>query len=78
MIYSSGANPYFVVGGILWGCGGGIAAFMSAISNYVTDTTPEETRTEKLSKIFPFIKEYLCICEKGAFCIMYREVTLTK
>ncbi|XP_072031748.1 lysosomal proton-coupled steroid conjugate and bile acid symporter SLC46A3-like [Amphiura filiformis] len=42
------------IGSFLSGIGGGIMAFMSLTINYVTDSTPEEQRTEKLSKVLPF------------------------
>ncbi len=42
------------IGAVLSGLGGGIGAFMSLVINYVTDITPEDQRTEKLSKVMPF------------------------
>ena len=41
-------------GALLSGLGGGIMAFMSLVTNYVNDITPEEQRTQKLSKVMPF------------------------
>lgn len=37
------------------GVSGGIGTFMSTVTNYITDTTPEDQRTEALSKTLPFM-----------------------
>ncbi|XP_072166944.1 LOW QUALITY PROTEIN: uncharacterized protein [Diadema setosum] len=37
------------------GLSGGFGTFTTALTNYITDSTPEEQRTERLGKIMPFI-----------------------
>lgn len=46
---------YFVLAGVCLGGSGGLMSFMTATTNYITDTTPEESRTEKLSKTMSFM-----------------------
>ncbi|XP_071506227.1 uncharacterized protein [Diadema antillarum] len=40
---------------LVGGLSGGFGTFTTALTNFVTDSTPEEHRTERLGKIMPFI-----------------------
>ena len=42
-------------GSLLVGLGGGLGTFMSTLISYVTDSTPPERRTERLSLLMPFL-----------------------
>lgn len=46
---------YLVLAGLFLGGSGGMMSFMTSISNYITDTTLEESRTERLSKTMSFM-----------------------
>lgn len=59
MVYQS-ATPelsptVLYTGALLSGLGGGIGAFLTTVINYVTDITPEDQRTQKLSAVLPFM-----------------------
>ncbi|KAJ8045869.1 Proton-coupled folate transporter [Holothuria leucospilota] len=70
---------YFVVSGLCLGGSGGLMAFITAATNYVTDTTPAEARTERLSRTMPFLGIGAVvgiivsgmISEEAAYCISF-------
>ncbi|XP_063957836.1 proton-coupled folate transporter-like isoform X1 [Lytechinus pictus] len=46
---------FIMASSVALGISGGIGTFMSTVTNYITDITPEEQRTETLSKTLPFM-----------------------
>ncbi|XP_072166936.1 proton-coupled folate transporter-like [Diadema setosum] len=46
---------FLLTSSVVLGLSGGIGTFMTAVTNFVTDSTPEEQRTERLSKTMPFM-----------------------